>query len=601
MNPAKRLENLQKHYATAPVEEWVAKMATSEALQSIGLEDINLLLALSRTAEEPTPHQEAALRRYLDAFAAATVRLTTVPRVDPAQKALGRTKRRRFGLPRESHLTAEMARRSFREFVVQAWHVLEPTTPFVPGIHVDAVCLHLQATQEGRIPNLIINIPPGHAKSLLVAVFWPAWVWISHPEVRWIFGSYRAELAIRDSVKCRRLIESPWYQKRWGDRFQLRDDQNEKNRFENTATGYRLITSVGAGTGERADIVVVDDPTSVDQAESDVERNSANEWWNGTMCTRLNDPRTGHRVVVQQRLHENDLTGNLLEKGGYELLVLPEEFEPERAGPTSIGWCDPRTKPGELLWTERIGPAEVERLKRDLGSYRFAGQFQQRPSPAGGGMFKRWWWRYWKPKYIEVPPVMVKGSDGEFLKIISVDRPEKFDQVWQSWDMSFKDTDGSDYVVGAVWGSSGANRYLLHLVRGRWGFPETLRAVREMTAKYPEATMKLIEDKANGPAVIAMLRKEIPGLIAVNPEGGKIVRAQAISPYVEAGNVHLPHPSLAPWVEGFIEECAAFPHGRYDDQVDQMTQALVRVATRPPAPPPCPEPRPNYNEYSWMG
>jgi hypothetical protein len=190
-------------------------------------------------------------------------------------------------------LKAEMARRQLYEFVIQAWPVLEPDVAFVDGAHMRAICEHLQAVTEGRIGNLIINVPPGHAKSLLAAVFWPAWVWINHPESRWLFSTYREPLAIRDSVKCRRLIESPWYRERWGDRFELASDQNQKNRFENTATGYRVVVPMSSGTGERGDYVVVDDPHSVDQAESDAERQSAIEWWNGSMATRLNDFRKG--------------------------------------------------------------------------------------------------------------------------------------------------------------------------------------------------------------------------------------------------------------------------------------------------------------------
>jgi hypothetical protein len=201
-------------------------------------------------------------------------------------------------------LRAEKARRSFKEFVVQAWEILEPDTRFVEGIHVDAICSHLQAVTEGRIQNLIINVPPGHAKSLLTCVFWPAWVWIDHPDSRWLFSSYREPLATRDSLKCRRLIESDWYQLNWGDRYQLAGDQNQKQRFENDRTGYRVVVPMSAGTGERGNYVVVDDPHSVDQAESDAVRTSAIEWWNGSMSTRLNDLSKGHKVVIQQRLHD---------------------------------------------------------------------------------------------------------------------------------------------------------------------------------------------------------------------------------------------------------------------------------------------------------
>src|ERR1700693_2315306 len=241
-----------------------------------------------------------------------------------------------------SKVKAEKARRCLKELVMQAWPILEPETHFVDGLHINAICSHLQAVTEGRIQNLIINVPPGHAKSLLVGVFWLACVWIDHPHTRWLFSSYREPLATRDSVKCRRLIESDWYQKNWGGCFQLTGDQNQKNRFENDRTGYPVAVPMSAGTGERGDYVVVDDPHSVDQAESDAERSRVVEWWNGSMRTRLNDISKGHHIVIQQRLHEADLSGDLLAKGGYEHLCLPAEFEPDRRCTTSIGWTDPR-------------------------------------------------------------------------------------------------------------------------------------------------------------------------------------------------------------------------------------------------------------------
>jgi len=474
-------------------------------------------------------------------------------------------------------LKAEKAKRYFREFVEQAWHVLEPSTVFVPGVHVDAICEHLQAVTEGRIGDLIINVPPGHAKSLLTCVFWPAWVWIDRPETRWIFSSYRAELAMRDSVKCRTLLDSPWYQERWGDRFELRQDQNQKSRYENTRSGYRVIASVGAGTGERGDVIVMDDPTSVDQAESDTERRTATDFWFGTMSTRLNDAKTGHRVVIMQRLHEDDLTGNIIDRGGYELLMLPEEFEPDRACVTSIGWKDPRTEPGELLWPAKNGRQEIENIKRDLGSYRYAGQYQQRPSPAGGGIFKRWWWRYWQHRGQNLQPVQVRLADGSVQQVHALELPERFDQIIQSWDMAFKDLSTSDFVVGGVWAAVKADRFLLDQKRERLSFPKTVEAVKGLSEKWPQAQVKLIEDKANGPAVIDTLTTEVPALVAVDPEGGKEARAHAVSPQIKAGNVFLPHPSIAPWVLGLIGECRGFPKGAHDDQVDAMTQVLTQM------------------------
>jgi predicted phage terminase large subunit-like protein len=420
------------------------------------------------------------------------------------------------------------------------------------------------------------------------------------------YASYKAEYAIRDSVKCRSLIQSNWFQDRWKDRFKLKSDQNEKGKFENDHTGYRETTSVATGTGARAMLVCVDDPTSVDQAASDAERNRANAWWTGTMTTRLNDLKTGHLLLIQQRLHEEDTTAVCLEQGGYQHLYLPNEFEADRGCVThtidgEVLWKDPRTKEGELLWPAKVGPNEVAMLKRKLGSYGYSGQYQQRPSPAGGGIFKKQWWRCWTYKTISAPPVLVRLPDGTMQKIFPVILPDKFDAQVQSWDMAFKDLSTSDYVAGGVWGTKAADRYLLDQTRERLGFPETVMAVKKMTKKWPEASLKLVEDKANGPAVIQSLRHEIPGLVPIVPDGGKVARAQAVSPQVESGNVYLPHPAIAPWVEAFVEECSTFPNGKYDDQVDQMSQALNRLrAMVSPTKSSRPMPRPPSGDRGWM-
>jgi len=293
----------------------------------------------------------------------------------------------------------------------------------------------------------------------------------------------------------------------------------------------------------------------VQEAESDAIRKATLDWFDVVMSTRVNDPKTSAKVVVMQRCHEQDLSGHLIEQGGWERLCLPAECEGSPCV-TSIGWSDPRTEHGELLWPERFGPPEIESLKRSMGSYAAAGQLQQRPSPAEGGILKRHWWKFYR----------------EALR--------NFSEVIQSWDCAFKDTGTSDFVVGQVWGRINADKYLLDQVRGRMDCPATIQAVKRLSEKLPQAHAKLVEDKANGPAVIATLKHEVAGLIAVNPEGGKEVRANAVSPQIEAGNVYLPDPSVAPWVTGFIEECAAFPNGAYDDQVDAMSQALVRLGAR---------------------
>src|ERR1019366_9383595 len=194
----------------------------------------------------------------------------------------------------------------------------------------------------------------------------------------------------------------------------------------------------------------------------------------------------------------------------------------------------------------------------------------------GGGIIKRHWFRYFQPRGANLPPVVVSLPDGTQMSIVAIEAPHRVDETIQSWDCAFKDLDTSDYVVGQVWGRLGPMFFLGDQVRARMDCPATVHAVRQLTAKWPGTLAKLIEDKANGSAVIQMLARDIPGLLPVNPEGGKIARAAAVSPLIEAGNIYLPHPLWAPWVGDFIEECAAFPNGAHDDQVDAMTQALLR-------------------------
>jgi predicted phage terminase large subunit-like protein len=222
----------------------------------------------------------------------------------------------------------------------------------------------------------------------------------------------------------------------------------------------------------------------------------------------------------------------------------------------------------ELLFPALYSQAVLEQAKKDLGAAGYAGQHQQRPAPAEGSIPQRQWWRYWKPRGLVLPPVIVRLPDGSQREIYAIDLPETFDTDIQSWDCSFKDLNTSDFVVGQVHARLESGRYLLHQVRRRVDLPSTAQAIRAMSANYPEATAKLVEDKANGPAVIQSLKHEITGLLEVNPQGGKMSRAAGVSPEVEAGNWYLPHPGIEPWVREFIEECAAFPNSRYVDSDD---------------------------------
>lgn len=476
---------------------------------------------------------------------------------------------------------------NFYEFVKEAWGVVEPKKEFVDGWHIKAKCEHLESTvrhsmgEPGEISQLILNEPPRHMKSSVISVMFVAWVWIKHPEKQFLYASYSERLSIRDSVSCRRLIESPWYRKNWGSRFNLVKDQNQKVLFRNDKGGYRLASSVqGTNTGEGGDFIIYDDPNNVKDVTSDVMREGVNDWHDQVMITRLNTPKTGVRIVVQQRCHVDDMTGHLLKQGGWDHLKLPAEFEGEYIT-TKIGWTDPRTHVGQLLWEEQFGHSDIEALKSTMGAAGAAGQLQQRPSPASGAIFKREWFNYYVPHGFVaegMPPVRVKMQGGiEDIYKDAVELPVAFEQILHSIDCSFKGESDSDFVAIHVWGRVGANFYFLYRSTKRRDFPATCKAIREISLMYPCPT-KLVEDKANGPAVIATLKNEIPGLIAINPEGGKEARANAVSPYVESGNVYLPHPLLEPWVGEFIEEACIFPRVPHDDDTDAMTQAIRRLS-----------------------
>ncbi len=465
---------------------------------------------------------------------------------------------------------------SLAAFIRGAWHVLEPSTPYVHNWHIDAICEHLEAVSRGEIKQLVINIPPGHMKSLITCVFWIAWVWLSKPSWRVLCASYAKDLALRDSGKTRDLILSDWYQETFQPTWKLKGDQNVKSFFANTASGYRMSLSVGgAGTGFRGDCTVVDDPLKVADAHNLKKRTKANDWYNTTYTSRVNDMRNAQRVVIMQRLHDEDLAGVLEKQGGYEFLVLPSEFEPENRRTTSIGWTDPRTESGQLLFEELFPPEVLAAAKVSLGSYGFAGQHQQRPAPADGGIFKRAWFGYWHFADNPLPPVFVRLPDGSLIECRSVALPKSFDEAIQSWDMAFTATNTSSFVVGQVWARSQANRFLIDQSRNRVTFTDTLHEVEALTAKWPATYLKLVENKANGPAVIDVLHEKISGLVAVNPEGDKVARASAVTPEFESGNVYFPHPKLYGWVDEAVERWIAFPNADMDE-IDAGSQALRR-------------------------
>ena len=419
---------------------------------------------------------------------------------------------------------------------------------YIPAKHTDYICEKVEKVERGIIKRLMIWLPPRHSKSLTVSETFPSYFIGKNPVRRVIETSYGDSLARKFGRANRRKIEE------YGaDLFEIKissDNASMTNWGIEGHPGGMISAGIGGPiTGEGADLLIIDDPIkNREEAESETYREKVWSEWQNTLLTRLHPGAAV--IIILTRWHEDDLAGRLLaqEPDKWEVLSLPAEAEEN----------DPLGRePGEPLWPEHGYDKEwMEAKKKEVGSRTWAALYQQRPSPAEGGIIRRGWWQYYRQA------------------------PSRFEEIIQSWDCAFKDEQSSDYVVGQVWGRRGADKYLLDQVRDRMDFPSTVRAVESLSAKWPHARAKLIEDKANGPAVIATLKSKISGLIPVNPEGGKMARLQAVSPDIEAGNVYLPEPSIAPWVHDYIEEFAAFPNGLNDDQVDATSQALLRLGVK---------------------
>ena len=458
-------------------------------------------------------------------------------------------------------ILARQAEGSLRSFIEQAWPILEPSTPFLPNWHIDYLVEHLEAVTQGQITRLLINIPPRSGKSILVTVLWPVWEWIRDPSMRAIFASYAESLAIKHSLDRRSVLQSPWYQRHWGARVQLASDQNEKREFRNTRGGHMTVTSTGGSIlGKGGSRIVVDDPHQ--PAESDTQREAVLRFFRQTLSTRLDNKNMGAIVAVMQRLHERDLSAVCLDLG-FEHVCIPAEAEEATRHVFPLSGRVFERPAGDILWPAREDADILEEQRQLLGSAAYAGQYQQRPAPADGAIFQREWFKY----YDELPRGLTSYA--------------------QSWDMSFKDGSGNDYVVGLVAARRGADIFLIDRAKGKWSFSESCKQVMRFHQRYPQTRTTLIEDAANGPAIIDHLRHIIGGIIAVTPEGGKMARAQAAQPWVEAGNVYLPNPAPngrrrpdRDWVEDFHYQLIIFPHGQHDDDVDAFTQLVVRKQQR---------------------
>jgi predicted phage terminase large subunit-like protein len=400
-------------------------------------------------------------------------------------------------------------------------------------------------------------------KSLLISVFFPIWVWTTNPSRRFMFASYSEKLSTQHSILRRSLIESDWYKKDWGGQFSISRDQNVKSHYENSARGAMFSTGMqSTATGMGGDILIFDDPLNPEQAISQVEREAVNLRFDTTFRSRINDPATGVKIIIMQRLHELDLTGHVLarESHRWKHISLPAIAEQdEKPWRLTDGTHLATRKAGDLLWSERLPQSFLDSQRVGMGSWAFNGQYQQRPAPLDGGIIKRQWVRFYRQL------------------------PEKFEFVVQSWDCTFSGGHDHDFVAGQVWARSGGKYFMLpYRTYDRLDFGPTMAAIKSCHAKFPQAHAVLIEDKANGPAIISELQKEIPGVIAVNPEGGKLARAQATAPLWEAGSIELPDPQVfgITWIEDYLHNMCAFPKAAHDDDVDATSQALIYMRSR---------------------
>jgi|SRR5882724_3561667 len=488
---------------------------------------------------------------------------------------------------RDYHQSIINCELSLYTFLKEAWPQIEGATPFIPGWHIQAVCEHLEAAMRGEIKKLLINVPPRTSKTNIISIMLPAWVWTADPGIKFLYASYKQSVSLEHSRICRLLIASPWYQERWGHLFAISKDQDTKGHFTNTAFGHRIATSVGgSATAWGGDVIICDDANSA--SDSQVTRESTNDWLARTWPSRLNPGGLGINIQVQQRINEMDASGALLERDAnneWVKLILPMEFEESRRCKTIVlpstngrVWEDLRLKEGELLCPKYLSASAIQDLKTSLGSYNYAGQYQQRPAPESGGILKREWFKVW-------------------------DKPNlpKLSYVLQSWDTALTATETSAYSACTTWGIFKLNHIpqvmLLTAYRAKLSYPELVKRAARLRDNYldiddeplePDYRRQpdriLIEAKASGvPLASDLVSKGIPATTFMpDAYGDKLQRVHMISSYIECGRAWVA--SLEPGDtvlladhEMLVYECTLFPKGESRDIVDTLSQAFLHL------------------------
>lgn len=453
---------------------------------------------------------------------------------------------------------------SFPYFLEQAWPYIDPGSDYIHNWHIDAICEHMSAVKDGYIKRMVINVPPRTSKSSIVSIAFPAWVWIqnerkplSGPNVQFLCGTYGHPLSKSHGSKFQSLINSYWFQERWGHRFKITTNTNLE--LENSKGGLRWSSTPESGTtGKGGNILLLDDPHNVKEAASEAERTKALTWYDQTLSNRFNNPKNSALVLVMQRIHVEDMTGHFLNKemDGMVHLFLPMEFMPERKCFTIIGWEDPRAEAGELLVPDRMGPEQIIDYKRDMGTYGYVGQYQQMPVVAGGGIIKADYWGAWDKD--DLPP---------------------FDMIIGSLDPAYTDKQENDFSACTVWGifkdEAGISRALMMFAwEERLQFHELVEKVKK-TIKAYKIDKFLVEAKASGISVVQeldrLLRNVSCQIETIDPKVDKIARAHSVSPVFEAGYIFAPD---FDWAQKVIFQCSDFPKSSHDDLVDSVTQAV---------------------------
>jgi predicted phage terminase large subunit-like protein len=444
-----------------------------------------------------------------------------------------------------------LLRHDFTSFAGRCFQDLNPHTSLAINWHLEVIAAKLTAVREGRIRRLIINLPPRHLKSLMASIAFPAWCLGHDPTAQLLCVSYAQDLADKLARDCRAIMISPWYRQVF--RTRLAPHRQAVQEFITTQQGYRLATSTGGVlTGRGADIIIIDDPLKPEEALSAAQRHACNEWYDHTLYSRVNDKQRGAIIIVMQRLHEDDLVGHVLEQEDWDVVRFPAiaEMDETHEVQTIFGRRSVARRQGEALHPGREPLDTIDRIRRTIGEYNFAGQYQQSPAPLGGGLVKAHWFKRHSAKNL----------------------PETFDRIVQSWDTANKATELSDFSVCTTWGVKGKDLFLIGLFRRRLEYPDLKRAVREQQDLY-NAQVVLIEDKASGTQLIQeLIADRCYGITSYQPTTDKIMRLHAQTALIENGFVSIPE--SAPWLDEYLHEVSVFPNGKHDDQVDSTAQFL---------------------------